>query len=176
MRHDVWSDFSGRCARILSSLRTGRPQTVEELCRTISEQRGRGLTLSPLPAGAGESGGVCGLLVSLGDADHIFYESSTNRLHQRHIILHEIAHLLLDHGSTAGEGAASGLERLFPGLDPAMVRRLLARGRTDYSQVQEREAELLATLIHRRTTGPVADGAGTALSELQRILAPDTRR
>ncbi|MGW8763458.1 hypothetical protein ACWGN5_13255 [Streptomyces sp. NPDC055815] len=118
---------------------------------------------------------MCGLLVSLGDADHIFYESSTNALHQKHIILHELAHLLLGHGSTADDTASLGVERLFPGLDPAMVRRLLARGRTDYSQVQEREAELLATMIHNRTTGPAADAYGTALSEMARILGSGTR-
>ncbi|MFE0701830.1 hypothetical protein [Streptomyces sp. NPDC058872] len=172
MRQESWRDFDMRCARILDGLRLDRPQTVDELCRTISERRGRTLTLSPLPAGAGRTSGVCGLLLSLGDTDHIFYESSTHGLHQKHIILHEIAHLLLDHGSTEGETASLGVERLFAGLDPSMVRRLLARGRTDYSQVQEREAELLATLIHSRTRTQAVDGPGTALSELARILGP----
>ncbi|MFE2262997.1 hypothetical protein [Streptomyces griseosporeus] len=57
-----------------------------------------------------------------------------------------------------GDGLGPGLAALFPGLGPAMVRRLLARGRTDYTEVQERQAELLATLIHARSAVPAVHG------------------
>ncbi|MCX4586282.1 ImmA/IrrE family metallo-endopeptidase [Streptomyces sp. NBC_01481] len=181
MRHEAWSDFIARCARILNGLEGAQPPTVEELCQAIARQRGRSLTLSPLPRHAGDSAGVCGLWVGLRDSDHIFYEASTSGLHQRHIILHELAHLLLDHGTAGAGGSRAGVECLFPGLDPGMVRRLLARGRTDYSEAQEQEAEVMATLIHSRistgVTGTSRTSGDTAhvLSRLERVLGPKAR-
>ncbi|MEU5087753.1 hypothetical protein [Streptomyces sp. NPDC021356] len=79
--------------------------------------------------------------------DHIFFETHTTPLHQEHIILHEIAHLLFDHGSQAS--LAVDLTHLFTDLSPATVRRLL--GRTSYTTVQEQEAEMLASLIRTAT-------------------------
>ncbi|MEV6809974.1 hypothetical protein [Streptomyces sp. NPDC051132] len=154
-RGDSWSDFRARCDAILGGLPLddARPVTIDALCAAIEQRSGRRLALSPLPEQAGTAG-LCGLWISLGDTDHIFYEASTNAFHQRHIILHELSHLLLDHETERdGGGPPPGLDALFPGLDPAMVRRLLARGRTDYTERQEQQAELLATLIHQRSAG-----------------------
>jgi hypothetical protein len=67
-------------------------------------------------------------------------------VHQDHIVLHEICHLLCGH---AGDDAL-GTEHarlLFPNLDPAMVGRVL--GRTSYSTEEEQEAELLASMIQQ---------------------------
>ncbi|MFG2297164.1 hypothetical protein [Streptomyces sp. NPDC048603] len=202
MRSDAWSEFSARCAELLDALPlpAGTPVTVDVLRTAIEQHRGRPLVLSPLPERAGATAGLCGLWIALGDADHIFYETSTSPLHQQHIILHEIAHLLLDHGNTdgdssgegpgegPGDGAAegpgggwgAGITALFPGLDPAMVSRLLARGRTDYTEIQERQAELMATLIHHRTTarpaGPPADPAAAhVLDRLARLFGGGAR-
>ncbi|MEV7617268.1 hypothetical protein [Streptomyces sp. NPDC089799] len=201
MRSTSWSEFSARCAGLLDALPlpAGTPVTVDALRTAIEEQRGRPLVLSALPERAGETAGLCGLWIALGDADHIFYETSTSPLHQQHIILHEIAHLLLDHGNTGGgdgEGDGTGdqgtdgqeaadaqwagITGLFPGLDPAMVSRLLARGRTDYTEIQERQAELMATLIHHRTTtrpaGPPADAAAAhVLDRLARFFGGGAR-
>ncbi|MFG2131781.1 hypothetical protein ACGFNV_28725 [Streptomyces sp. NPDC048751] len=186
LRAESWSDFRTRCDAILDGLPLGRsqPLTIDALCAAIQEQHGRRLSLSPLPKQAGATAHLCGLWVSLGHTDHIFYETSTNALHQRHIILHEISHLLLDHRTTDSDGGGSlpGMEALFPGLDPAMVRRLLARGRTDYTELQEQQAELLATLIHQRSTErpshgapPVHEGA-ESLDRLARALGLVRRR
>ncbi|SEQ10324.1 hypothetical protein SAMN04487983_100371 [Streptomyces sp. yr375] len=183
---DPWSDFRTRCDIILDGLPLGQAQalTVEALCAAIEQQHGRRLTLSPLPKQAGAVANLCGLWISLGHADHIFYETSTSAFHQRHIILHEISHLLLDHTTERdGDGATPwpGMEALFPGLDPAMVRRLLARGRTDYTALQEQQAELMATLIHQRCTGgsrgvaPVHNGS-EVLDRLARALGSERPR
>ncbi|WP_367325714.1 hypothetical protein [Streptomyces sp. HUAS ZL42] len=179
LRAESWPDFRTRCDAILDGLPLGQsqPLTIDALRAAIEQQHGRRLALSPLPKQAGTTAGLCGLWVSLGHTDHIFYETSTNAFHQRHIILHEISHLLLDHTSERdGDGSWPGMEALFPGLDPAMVRRLLARGRTDYTELQEQQAELMATLIHQRSTDrashgvpPAHDGA-EALDRLARAL------
>ncbi|MFD7099542.1 hypothetical protein [Streptomyces xanthophaeus] len=168
MRRENRPDIDARFAGILKDLDIPHPLDVERLCASISEQRGRPLHLLPLPEAVGAEAGVCGLWLGLGDADIVFYEAATSRVHQTHIILHELAHMLLDHGrlgvdddddgsgSGSEDGGGSGLALLaglFPDLDPSMVNRMLARGRTDYSAVEEQQAELLATLIssHRPT-------------------------
>ncbi|MFE5587446.1 ParH-like protein, partial [Kitasatospora sp. NPDC056531] len=95
----------------------------------------------------------CGLLVSPQEADSIVYTADTGTLHQRHILVHEIAHLMLDHAGSAPLDPAAAL---LPHLSPALVRRVL--GRTRYDEPQEREAELLASLILSRAAR--ADAAG----------------
>lgn len=83
-------------------------------------------------------------------ADYIFYAQDAPRPHQEHIILHELAHLLCDHQS--GPAQAELLQALlFPHLDQSLVRTALTTlGRARYDTRQEREAELLATLIEHR--------------------------
>ncbi|MEU9106012.1 hypothetical protein AB0D54_16920 [Streptomyces xanthophaeus] len=173
MRRENGSDIDARVAGILKDLDIPRPLDVERLCASISERRGRPLHLLPLPEAVGAEAGVCGLWLGLGDADVVFYEAATSRVHQTHIILHELAHMLLDHGRLGdGSGSGSGSEDgggsglavlagLFPDLDPSMVNRMLARGRTGYSAVEERQAELLATLIssHGPTVAVAERGA-----------------
>ncbi|MGW6876989.1 hypothetical protein ACWGHA_32190 [Streptomyces xanthophaeus] len=174
MRRENRPDIDARFAGILKDLDIPHPLDVERLSASISEQRGRPLHLLPLPEAVGAEAGVCGLWLGLGDADIVFYEAATSRVHQTHIILHELAHMLLDHGrlgvdddssgSTSEDGGGSGLALLaglFPDLDPSMVNRMLARGRTDYSAVEEQQAELLATLIssHRPTVAVAGRGA-----------------
>ena len=111
----------------------------------------RGRPIEPLPVAA-RPHAPCGLLVSTLEADYILYAADTGALHQRHILVHEIAHLLLDHAGSAPLAPAAAL---LPNLSPALVQRVL--GRTSYDEPQEREAELLASLILNR-----ADRADTA--------------
>jgi hypothetical protein len=67
-------------------------------------------------------------------------------LHQEHIIGHELGHLLCEHEAAPMiEAHVSRL--LLPDLDPQLVQRFLAR--TDYTAVEERQAEMVASLISR---------------------------
>ncbi|MFE3551804.1 hypothetical protein ACFXN2_24440 [Streptomyces kronopolitis] len=64
-------------------------------------------------------------------------------MHQDHIILHEVGHILADHqddGRSAGE---------LPDFGPDHPRDVTPRGfrRTCYTEDYEREAELVATII-----------------------------
>ncbi|MFE2145172.1 hypothetical protein ACFXA3_26120 [Streptomyces sp. NPDC059456] len=156
MESEEWSAVDVRFAAVLDELEIARPLDVEDLCRAVAERRGRPLHLLPLPESAGADAGLCGLWLGLADSDVVFYEPGTSPVHRTHIILHELAHILLDHGKLA-DGESAVLAGLFPSLDPALVSSMLARGRTSYSAVEEQEAELLATLIssHGRST-PVA--------------------
>jgi hypothetical protein len=91
--------------------------------------------------------GPCGVWLALSTEDLILFEQETSRLHQQHIILHEVGHLLCEH---QGEllSAAEELQLLLPSLDPGMVRHVLHRN--VYSTEEEREAELLAAMIVER--------------------------
>ncbi|WP_327287546.1 hypothetical protein [Streptomyces sp. NBC_01198] len=138
----------------------------------MSRRRGRPLRLIPLPRADTEGSGICGAWIACADADHVYYSVVTSAVHQRHIVLHELAHILLGHRRT-DEPDPAGLEQLFPDLDPAMVARLLARSGTGADTVREQEAELLACLIWQRfNSSPTArpDASGTVGDVLSLVM------
>ncbi len=122
----------------------------------MAAHRGRPLTLQPMP-GLG-AGAPCGVWISVPTADYVFYDPTTSRLHAEHIVLHELSHMLCGHttGVNAGpDGGAGAVSRLVPDLDPRAIETIL--GRASYTTAQEREAEMLASLIRARSaTGPPA--------------------
>ncbi|MGX6607919.1 hypothetical protein ACWKSP_38210 [Micromonosporaceae bacterium Da 78-11] len=149
-----------RCERRLRGIRVPGPFDLDAFCAEVAARRGRPLHRLPVPGLS--SGAPCGLWVGTDRADHVFYDPGTSPLHAEHIVLHELAHILSGH--SGGDGALAGL---FPDLDPATVSRAL--GRTGYSTEQEREAEMMASLIRgrsgpppRTTMGRVADALGFA--------------
>jgi hypothetical protein len=98
----------------------------------------------------------CGLWVETDQADLVFYAEGTGPAHQRHIIAHELAHIALGH--TGAEVTARSAELLFHSVTPTAVLRMLSRA--GYDTRQEREAELLATLLLQgrpRSAGPAED-------------------
>jgi hypothetical protein len=133
------------------------PFEVDALCNRIAARRGRPIRLLPI---AGLTG-VCGLWIATDATDIIFYEQDTTPPHREHIVLHELSHLVCDH-YPASLSLAEQARMLLPDLDPALVRRVL--GRTGYSSEQEREAELLASLIRQR------GHAGTTLTDRLRAV------
>ncbi|WP_314173995.1 ImmA/IrrE family metallo-endopeptidase [Streptomyces winkii] len=96
--------------------------------------------------------------------DFIVYEADTSKPHQDHIIAHELAHMVCGHRSGAGADVDNETARLlFPDLDPGLLRKIL--GRTSYSTVQEREAEVTASLILERINRPVLEPISAVPSE-----------
>src|SRR5207248_11020513 len=99
-----------------------------------------------------------GVWLAMDDEDHIFFEEQTSRLHQEHIILHEIGHMLGGHRVLEPKESLDARE-LSPDLQPKLVRSLL--GRVRYDDRQDEEAAMLASLIlasagrgATRTPGP----------------------
>ena len=156
-----------RCEARVRELDIPTPFDVSELCRRLERQRGRPITLLPIEL---PPDGPCGLWVSTDAADYIFYEARTSVQHQEHIVLHEIGHLLCEHEAAPVLGAAAS-GSLLPSLDPRMVQQVL--GRTHYTAVEEREAELIATLIlgraHRHALDPDPIISGDTAGVLARI-------
>ena len=167
MHTDEWhhpgdlGDLRAHCRERLDALSAQLPldrlSGAEELCALLTARRGRPV----VPEAAALPRTIAGVWVANERADYIFYAEDAPRPHQEHIILHELAHLLCEHDS--GPAQSQFLQALlFPHLDQSLVcTALRALGRTRYDTRQEREAELLATLIehrwlrHRRNHGEV---------------------
>ncbi|WP_435130686.1 MULTISPECIES: ParH-like protein [Streptomycetaceae] len=170
--HDaLWEKYR----RAMGSGELPRPFDEMALIARLAERRGRPIELIPVDALPNLP---CGLLMVTDHADCIVYATDTSVLHQRHILLHEAAHLVCGHdgagpgaGDAAdpGDAATAGSRALLPHLPDTLVRRVL--GRTVYTEPQEHEAELLASLICSRAarearTPPLAEGQQRRLGSL----------
>lgn len=124
-----------------------RPFDMDLFCQRLAERRGRRLDMIPaLLADAG----VTGLWVPLETADVVYYEQDTTPLHQQHIQLHELGHMLYDHAHEPGASDALR-DRVLDTLDLETLDRLLAR--RSYDSREEQEAEGFARLVGRLAGG-----------------------
>ena len=106
---------------------------VKALVDEVSERRQKPIVLLPTEMDGLEQFG-CWLTDSNERFDFIFYESRTASIHQEHIILHELSHMMLGHQTYHVDSNSTG-------QDVALMRTV-SQG-VDI----EREAEQLATLI-----------------------------
>ncbi|MEV6599194.1 hypothetical protein AB0M36_20420 [Actinoplanes sp. NPDC051346] len=167
-----------RCRRRLIALALPAAPSMAALCEHLGQRRNRPIYLMAMPA---QDAQPCGVWLSLPDADVIAYEAGTNSRHQEHIIAHELAHLICGHSILDGTRPFD-TRRLFPDLDPALVRDLLQRGH--YSDDQEQEAEVMASLLLSRASrapaesrGGTTEPDGTGLTDrLAQALLPPQRR
>ncbi|MEU2033858.1 hypothetical protein [Nocardia amamiensis] len=122
--------------------------TVDELVAAVERMRGRRIVRAPLPENAPV--GLFGLWLARPADDVVLHRKSSDPLMERHVVAHEVAHMLLEHGSMASPGE---LATLLVGVDSGRVlgSRVstvqAARGAGAYDDECEYEAELLATLI-----------------------------
>jgi hypothetical protein len=159
-------------AQRIADLDLPRVADVAELCRHLSEVRGRPITLVPMQMPASHP---CGMWVAARDEDLIFYDANTTSAHQEHIILHELGHIICCHRGAGWLDEASA-RLLFPDLDPDLVRDMLLRA--TYDDVQEQEAEIIAYLLSQRVgstkgrhgTAPAEPGKNATLSRIERTL------
>jgi Zn-dependent peptidase ImmA (M78 family) len=125
------------------------PFDTEIFTSAIADRRGRPIVLQPMPL----LGETFGAWIEESSVDVVFYEQHTTPLHQQHIILHELGHILCNHqGIEADELSASSL----PDAGQSGKRlRALRDGR--YTEEEEREAEMIATLILMQVTSAQAN-------------------
>jgi hypothetical protein len=153
------------CQARLDALGLPTPCDISTLCNHLSQQRDRPIQLVPMTMQASHP---CGILVASDTTDFIFYDANTSKPHQEHIVMHELAHIICCHRGSGGlDDASIGL--LFPDVDPELVRDMLRR--TTYSHVQEREAEIMASLILRRRYPKATEFGGSNLPESTKTLA-----
>jgi hypothetical protein len=163
-------DLRRRCETIVRTLdqRIGGipvPFDLNVLLDLLEAARGRPIELIPFSGTA--SGKLCGIWVGTDRLDLIYYEEATSLLHQDHIILHEIGHMVCEHTGTA-MSTDQVRSLLLTDVVRGQVDTVLGRGshtavrsrvdtvlgRGSYTAVQEQEAELVATLIMERATRP----------------------
>lgn len=133
-----------RCTERLDDVPIPVPFDLAGFCGAVSERRGRPIRVHAISSAPYS----CGMWIATDAVDHVFHESATSLVHREHIVLHELSHMLWGHDAGCLDG--SWMADLLPDLAPETVRRVLRR--SDYSLEQEREAEVLATLIAGRAT------------------------
>lgn len=133
-----------KCMARLGTLNFENTSSIRDLCVQLEKQRGRPIHLLPFELDPVYSSG---LWVAVESADFIVFDANTSAPHQEHIIAHEVAHIICCHRSIVALDDAHA-RLLFPALDPNLVRDMLRR--TGYTDDQEQEAEMLATLMLQR--------------------------
>lgn len=158
------------CAEVIRDLNLPPTRNVHEICAHVARDRGRPIRVEAVHFSADAP---CGLWIATADADYVFYESQTSPLHQQHIIAHELGHLLCGH-EAGGDGphhnkpVETPLGKLLPTIDPQTIARILGRSR--YADAQEREAEMIATLLLHDTDERPSAPAPEAQASERRIL------
>ncbi|MFC4518311.1 hypothetical protein [Streptomyces ehimensis] len=152
------------CQDLLAALALPTPCDIAELCARLSDQRGRPIRLVPIAMQAEQP---CGLWVASDAVDFVLFEAKTTRPHQDHIIAHELAHIICDHRGITFL-ADSAIRLIFPDLNPELVRDVLPR--SNYSDLQEREAEIMASLILTRQSDAANANSTPALNLLSEAL------
>ncbi|MET4671165.1 MULTISPECIES: DUF6545 domain-containing protein [Streptomyces] len=131
------------CEARVEALRLPHRFSTRDLRDAVAEQRGRPIILRPLST-LGALDAPCGIRLETPDADLLFYEEATSPLHQNHILAHEISHIVCDHPGSL-ELDRDTLRAI--GFDPTLVQRM--SGRTSYTSEDEREAEVMASVIRQ---------------------------
>lgn len=129
------------CESRLAVLGLSDEPDIVRLIERISGHRGRPIRLVPVEMRAFDP---YGLWFATVDTDFICYEANTSKHHQEHIIAHELGHMICCHRGVVRPDAKT-MNLLFPDLSPDLIRDLLRR--TGYSDVEEEEAEIMASLI-----------------------------
>lgn len=150
-----------RCETRLRGLPIPTPFDIRTLAEIIAARRGRPVEICAWPIPIPTLSGACFALPNL---DVVFYANELSPLHRRHVILHELCHLLCGHTGVAGEE----LQTL---LFPDLAARIPSLRREKYAGEDEQEAELLASLIlarvHRtQADAPVTDARTTSVLRL----------
>lgn len=165
------------CEALVATLEIPEPFDLQSLCHRVGEMRGRAVVLMPT---AMTFGNLCGLWLATARTDYVFYEKHTTVLHQRHIVFHELGHILRGHVASRTLGADIA-RALTSAIEPGQMDRVL--GRDSYTDDQEREAELIGTLILKRvsrlhsvdTPSAVDPAAGGAIARIARSLSRGDR-
>lgn len=153
-----------RCARLLADLGIDGPTSVEELRNQLSRRRDRPIHLVAHP----KLGEMSGFWIGTDDADTVYYDDALTGLHLEHVIAHELAHIAFGHGHDEVM-APDVLAALLPLLDPAKVRRMLSR--KEYSEAEEREAEVFASMLLQLSADPAADALAGMAADARRRAA-----
>jgi hypothetical protein len=153
---------------LLRDLEVPHPFSVAALSDSVRRVRGRPLIILPMPLPSGDDSPY-GMWAEYPDADFILHEAGTSPVHRDQIILHEIAHILLGHGAAAslpGRGGTASLGTVSgSGVRPATAM-MTRRG---YGNGEERDAEIVASLLMAGAPALRASFAASNASDYQAL-------
>jgi hypothetical protein len=115
-----------RCERLVDTLDIPKPFRVDELISRVAAHRGRPIDLRAVSM---PTESPYGMWLPDADRDLIIFERNTSGLHQEHLKLHEVGHVLLNHPPTTAVLSPLIVQALWPDLDPAVVTQVLQRAR-----------------------------------------------
>ena len=149
------------------------PFTVEGLAANMSALSGRRIELCQIDEQDIDLRTACGLRARVGEVTIIFYRDRPTEHQRTHIVMHELMHELLDHGTTL---TAQQLRSLVP---PPLMLTLTERAapgaviqaRARYETAEEREAELAASLLKDLVRAQVGDERTDLVSLLEHTLS-----
>ena len=132
-----------RVRDVLSRLRMPEPWSIDALIDDVSEVLGLEIQVQEVPHQA-LADSPCGMTFICSGLAILVVAEGSPKWHRELVICHELAHMLLGHQS--GEKPPWELLReWFPSFNPDVVEMMF--GRTTFDTRDEREAELLATLM-----------------------------
>lgn len=148
------------------------PFDLAELRQRIADERGRPLSILAWKPGAVPAS-ITGACIPYGDRDVIYHQPWATGLHRTQIVLHEIAHLVCGHlpQDTANPKAGAWLTSQLDQLELAAFQRMFAR-HDNYDDEQEREAEMLASLMMEHAIAHAPTAGDPLVTRLHTALAP----
>lgn len=112
--------------------------TFDELVGAVQSRRGRRLRIVELSE-LGDHDGLCAIWLKTDAEDLVLHAHSESALHRQQFVLHELAHMMFDHGE---DDDLAEPDFLLPDIPPETRRRLLRR--QDLDTADEILAESLA--------------------------------
>lgn len=122
----------------VDELGLGESFSLDDLVGAMQHRRGRPLRIVEL-ADLNDQDGICALWLETETEDLVLHAHSDSALHRQQFVLHELAHMILDHGD---DQSVATPDFLLPDIPESTRRRLL--GRQDLIAQHEIIAEALA--------------------------------
>ena len=119
-------------------LALGDTFAFDDLVDAVQRRRQRPLRIVEL-ADLSDRDGICALWLATDREDLVLHARSDSVLHRQQFVLHELAHIILDHGD---DDHVQTPDFLLPDIEPGTRRRLLSR--QDLITEEEILAESLA--------------------------------
>jgi hypothetical protein len=116
--------------------------TLEGFADWLAKKRGRPIVFVPRPMPAS----ISGAWIKGAYKDYVFYEINTPTVHQAHIQLHEMSHMLCNHSTI--EIGPQQAQSLFCCIDTQDAQSVLLR--SVHTSAIEGEAETLTALIQEQ--------------------------
>jgi hypothetical protein len=116
--------------------RSGDEFSVLDLVAMVADRRGRPIRLVPW---AMPDVSQFGVWLAGPKSDYIFFESDTARVHQHHIILHELAHILLGHRTVFVDESVA--------ISDGLLMRTAARDTEEERAAESLAADMQAAII-----------------------------